>query len=139
MNESFRRHVTSTAFNLRLTARQTSGVVYLHSVDAVIRKAPWVEASRGFGMLRVLDPSVSRGLIARGLVTLDDDDNATLTTEGRLVARLLVLSGYTCQQGIPNPHPHPDDRIKLTWNDDGEIEWVLPDGDRRFEEARGLA
>lgn len=85
MNALFRQYVTSSAFNLNLSANMISALEHLASVRPT---NGWAEFDRPVW-------SAKDALLRRGLITNIGTHGADLTEEGWLVLTLCSLAGLT--------------------------------------------
>jgi len=96
-NTKFSNYVTSSAFHLSLSKNMINMLLWLN------------EQSDGKWYIWMLDGGTGRALKARGLVSADD----FITPEGRKVAELLALAGYTKFEPKPLCSSHQDNVGKI--------------------------
>jgi len=92
-NKKFSNYVTSSAFHLSLSKNMINMLLWLN------------EQSNGQWYIWLVDGHTGRALKARGLV----NENSFITDEGRLVAHLLTLAGYSKFEPKPIASTHQDD------------------------------
>lgn len=92
-NKKFSNYVTSAAFHLSLSKNMINMLLWLN------------EQANGEWHIWMIDGGTGRALKARGLVKEDN----FISLEGRKVAELLAMAGYTTYEPKPLCSTHQDD------------------------------
>lgn len=107
-NAKFSNYVSSVAFNLTLSKKMINMLLWLS------------EQCDGQWYIWMIDGGTGRALKARGLVNFED----RITPEGRKVAELLVMAGYSKSDPKPICSTHESDMGKVDSFIKGEMKDV---------------